>query len=529
MPQEFIKLPCPECGKRLKLVAQTKRKKIVCPSCGHVFRMQPNGDSVIAGQLSGKSFEELSPAEVEAMRLGQNGSSKSDVSRPHSPDSSHTSSSYVRQEKAVQWVAQREQAHAVMLRRHRRVGVVLVGVAITAITAHFFGYRFQFLDGLALGLTGGGGVFYFVILGMLGAMLVGHAVRRSIPRSMTFASAAAILLVLGGVASFVSARWVDAKRSDRMLAGIASDSQQSVGKHDSDLHLKARLRRAEPRRVTPPDGSRLRRGQTTKAGNGFIEYPTISSGGSSLELSPIAGTTKTSAEMFRPADQAADISVSKIDEERKQNPFKAMNSAVFGATDTGSAEGEDFDLPEPELVRDLLNHPVKRAAMRDRESGLRPIRRIGGDITERARLGQYTLTSTAGRETKLGMIYFRDQPCIGLDALKSTPPDQAAFELILPIHGLPEFPNSLRHKKGYFLVGIKVNVQQGEVVGVQALLAPVKGSRLNVDRSVASKWAGQETAPEQFQVVAETGQAVCGIVVYEEKLKITGIGLVVKK
>ena len=79
MPHEFIKLSCPKCDKRLKLLPQKKRKKVVCPQCGHVFRMNPQSDLAVAQQAIGNPFEELSPAEVEAMQLSQDVSSGGDV------------------------------------------------------------------------------------------------------------------------------------------------------------------------------------------------------------------------------------------------------------------------------------------------------------------------------------------------------------------------------------------------------------------------------------------------------------------
>ena len=67
------------------------------------------------------------------------------------------------------------------------------------------------------------------------------------------------------------------------------------------------------------------------------------------------------------------------------------------------------------------------------------------------------------------------------------------------------------------------------MVGIQAILAPGQGAQLDMEKSVTSDWFGQQTAAQQFRVDAPLGNAVYGIVVYEAKNKITGIGLVQKK
>ena len=137
-----------------------------------------------------------------------------------------------------------------------------------------------------------------------------------------------------------------------------------------------------------------------------------------------------------------------------------MNAAEFGVTaELGASDGGgNFDIPRPDTVRDLVSYPAKREAMVQRKAALRPVRLIGGKIKDAARFEEFQLTKIAGKTTKLGLVYFGQQPCKGLDALKTSTASQAPFKLVLPIHGQPKFSNSLCHKKGFYLAGIRVNL-----------------------------------------------------------------------
>ena len=50
MSNEFIKLSCPQCDKRLKLSAQKKRRKIVCPKCEHVFALEGELEKAVSAR-----------------------------------------------------------------------------------------------------------------------------------------------------------------------------------------------------------------------------------------------------------------------------------------------------------------------------------------------------------------------------------------------------------------------------------------------------------------------------------------------
>ena len=549
MSNEFIKLSCPQCDKRLKLSAQKKRRKIVCPRCGHVFALEGELEKAASARDENDSNEFLNPAEVASMQVEPedmnhdepaisdagmsrfSGSRQRDAVDEETVDTAmcvNEAASGEIQEKAQHWMEQQKRAAELSQKRYRRFGYCLILLALAAIVVQFLGYRFPFLDGVVFRIAGGFGVFYFILLGILGTYLVAYPLRNSIPKANWFALLASLLLVSAGIGSFTTARWADEKHREEMAANKAN-APQPIPDHRSSVVIHrnqpgGQVIKKEKIKVVEP------RARKNVAGRGFgtIENPTPSV---LVPLEPIQSGGKKPDEAFRPQDQKTNFSVDQLVKETNERPFKSMNVAEFGlSADLGASNGGgDFDTPRPDTVQDLLSYPAKRDAMLQRKSELRPVRMIGGEIKDASRFDKFKLTKIAGKETKFGLVYFGQQPCRGLDALKTSTASEAPFKLVLPIHGQPEFSNSLCHRKGFFLAGIKVNLQDQEVVGIQAILAPGQGAQLDMEKSVESDWFGQETAAEPFRVDAPLGNAVYGIVVYEEKLKITGIGLVQKK
>ena len=441
------------------------------------------------------------------------------------------SDSSEKQEKVQRWMEQRDRTAELSLRRYRWIGYGLLVLVFVAIISHFFGYRFLFLDGIIFPSSGGLGVFYFVVVGILSSFLIAYTWKHRVPRVNLFAWVMSLILLAVGVGSFRTARWVDARQREESAAFAA----RAVAP-ETDSRLSVAIQKSLPAGTTP---SRVKRDLVESkekkkkvglqgSGNGDKKS---SSSISVQELDPVKSMSSRSQEAFRPREQATDFSVDQIVREAKEKPFKSLNAAALGvAADSNAAvNGRSFDIPRPDAVRDLLGYPAKRDTMLQRKKDLLPLRIVGGEIREPASFTSFQISKIAGRQTKFGFVYFRDQPCIGLDGLKVSTASDAALKMILPIYDKAEFSDSLCHKPGFYLTGIKVNVKGQEVVGVQALLAPAKNDQLDMDKSVVTDWFGQESAGQQFRVIADSNHAVYGIVVYEEKLKITGIGLVQKK
>ena len=549
MSNEFIKLPCPQCDKRLKLSAQKKRRKIVCPKCGHVFALEGELEKAASARDEDDSNEFLNPSEVASMQVEpedmdqdqpvipnaglplSSSSGQRDAVDEETVDTAmcvNEAASGEIQEKAQQWLEQQKRAAELSQKRYRRFGYCLILLALAAIAVQFLGYRFEFLDGMVFRIAGGFGVFYFILLGILGTYLVAYLLRNSVPKANWFALSASLLLVAAGIGSFMTARGADAKHRDEMAA-IKANAAQPIPDHRSTVVIQrnqpgGRMVKKEKVQVTEPNA----RKNVARRGFGAIGNPTPSV---LVPLEPIQSDGKNADEAFRPQEQKTNFSVDRIIKETNENPFKSMNAAEFGLAADLGADGQDrdFDIPRPDTVRDLVSYPAKREAMLQRKAALRPVLVDGKKIMDASRFEEFQLTKIAGKQTKLGRIYFGQQPCRGLDTLKTSTASQASFKLILPIHDQPEFSNSLCYKKGFYLAGIKVNLQDQEVVGIQAILAPGQGAQLDMENLVTSAWAGQETAAQPFRVDAPLGNAVYGIVVYEAKNKITGIGLVQKK
>ena len=493
MSNDFIKLSCPGCGKRLKLPTRKLRPKIVCPTCQHTFSMEiAHDDRSVPGQADG----------VLATQ-----SAKEDPGLA----------------KAERWRKQQQHRAERSQITYRRFCFGLLLLAIAAILAETIGYRFRFLDGLAFGIEGGFGVFYFILLGMVGTFLLARKLPVSRLQFQGIALLASLLLLAGGIVSFLVARSTDASRmaeqpfrQGKVLR--SSPSQRSdvlIQRNQPGGGLVRRLPTAEPRQAsrfdTPAD-------LTDEKKEGWID-PTDA-------LQPVANAR--SEETFRPSDAAKDFSVDQLLIDANKNPFKSIDAAELADGAGGSKKGRG-ELPRSDVVRDLLAYPDKRAALLRRQKKLLPIRVIGGEIEEASQFESFQLGETAGKQTKLGWIYVGSQPCRGLDVLKTSTASEAPFQLVLPIHGRPEFSDSLYHKQGFYLAGMKVNVQDDQVVGIQAVLAPGQENRMDMQNVRTSSWAGQETGAQQFHLTARSGKAVYGIVVYEEQLRIKGIGLIQKK
>ncbi len=442
-----------------------------------------------------------------------------------------SSDSSEKQEKVQRWIEQRDRTAELSLRRYRWIGYGLLILVFVAITSHFFGYRFLFLDGIIFPSSGGLGVFYFVVVGILSSFLIAYTWKHRVPRANLFAWAMSLILLVVGFGSFRVAQWVDARQREELAASAARDVAP-----DMESRSPVVIQKSLPAGTTPSHvkgglvESKAKKKKAGLEGSGK-RNPVSSSSISVQELDPVKSMSSRSQEAFRPREQATDFSVDQIVREAKEKPFKSLNAAALGVAVDSKAvvNGRSFDIPRPDAVRDLLGYPAKRDAMLQRKKDLLPLRIVGGEIREPASFASFQISKIAGRQTKFGFVYFRDQPCIGLDGLKVSTASEAALKLILPIYDKVEFSDSLCHKPGFYLTGIKVNVKGQEVVGVQALLAPTKNDQLDMEKSVVTDWFGQGSAGQQFRVIADSNHAVYGIVVYEEKLKITGIGLVQKK
>ena len=436
MSNEFIKLSCPQCDKRLKLSAQKKRRKIVCPKCGHVFALEGELEKAASARDEDDSNEFLTPSEVRSMQVETedmnhdepaisgagmsrfSGSGQRDAVEEETVDTAmcvNEAASGEIQEKAQQWMEQQKRAAELSQKRYRRFGYCLILLALAAIAVQFLGYRFPFLDGVVFRIAGGFGVFYFILLGILGTYLVAYPLRNSIPKANWFALLASLLLVSAGIGSFITARWADEKHREEVAANKAN-APQPIPDHRSSVVIHrnqpgGQMIKKEKIKVVEP------RARKNVAGRGFgtIENPTPSV---LVPLEPIQSGGKKPDEAFRPQDQKTNFSVDQLVKETNERPFKSMNAAEIGLSADLGADGQDrdFDTPRPDTVQDLLSYPAKRDAMLQRKSELRPVRMIGGEIKDASQFDAFKMTKIAGKETKFGLVYFGQQPCRGLDA-----------------------------------------------------------------------------------------------------------------
>lgn len=491
MKTKTINLKCPRCSRRIPVSVSNETQRLSCSNCDLAFDLR---------------FGDGTPL----MRVLSSDMDSDPASSPHADSTTSRASGsgdhqYIR---VKQW---REKRGAILSPMEEKLHVLGLLFAVIGIACAVFPWF-----AVPLGM----GTKPLFLIGMWGlismaisAVFLLYTLRHQPPRSLI--SVGLLILIGGGLNGWTAQRFYGEVVASRI------GEEQSVREDPAVTSGEGRPIQVDP--MANPAASyvppRLRDPAATSQNppNRFFEVdnPTQADPATPGQASTPSPRNDERAEQFRP-DLARDrINTDELERRTRANPFGENGESPFSVRPT---------LPSAEFSPHEKRQRIAERASRMLQT--RVTRNRAADMSFRDR---FAVTRPVGKATVLGRAYYTEMAARGLDAIKSET-DPSAIAMVVPFYEHAEFADSLYRSGRYFLAGVNAHFRDGKLVGLQAILAPPKDDRLDLDKAVNSVWFGEAGRGSRVQsITSPQGSPVYGIVVYEEKLKIAGLALIVDR
>lgn len=501
MNQDFVRLQCPDCSKKLKIPSAKARKKIVCPKCSQLFKCPPkpaednlgiaidsNGNPIakrpqpevwqdpdlqmlpaLPEDLQETPINEAELVDTEAMKLesvtdedallkpkkrfrsgsrsGSHSGSGSGVTDSNywadsgaatSPES-RTNFSRAQVYKSV--TSKKPPSGPLSPRDEwfKQFGITLVIFGIGASILPMVGlqWRRMSFEGTAAPIAG-------MVFGLIGSGLIGWAKRRNRTEAAIAAGCLAVAITCVSGTAFLY--------QSRIVGGAIEPVRKAAGEDAGgprrathlDHGLLPRIQKQRDREPNDPiTVSRPRQGDRNSSQSG-------------------AGTNTDDKKMSKRNDFR--IRASFLQSGQTENQFEQGFTIIGSAGKVSSNSGELKLIAKPEIL--------------------------------------------------------------GIDTLFD---ESGTLEILIPIEGQARYEDSLVHSRGYLLAGLNLNISDDRFIGVQAVFAPMAGGKLDLRSRVTSKWQGTAASETDAVSLLSDGRRLAGLVISESADGIDRIALVAER
>ena len=134
----------------------------------------------------------------------------------------------------------------------------------------------------------------------------------------------------------------------------------------------------------------------------------------------------------------------------------------------------------------------------------------------------YRLTPVAGRATVYGVAYMARQSLVGFDIVTVADTTNRRIGQVIPIMGVPEFRDSVAAPQGFRFVGLNAHFASNGLVGLQGVFQSSDTGKIEL-----SPWVGQPAnARSSISIHTTNNGSVYGIVTYKDKWDTVGLRLI---
>ncbi len=530
MSEETVKIQCPNCERRLKILATKVAKAIVCPKCNTRFKLDQSNSAVVDGEnelfgppISDNYSAGLFEEDIDHLLDDQRESTRKQPKQQEKKKRTRKQLKYGRDAKqgkkgqatgkdadsassndAVNEAWNKEKRVTTKFEESlQRNGIGLLILATGLAMIPFFAGN---VEGIQEYLS------YFPIaaaaIAFLASFMIAQSMRRSNIASILLSGIPFLLICaisLGAyyyISNFVNVAGNDSSAADR-VGQVDSDESAAVDPNDDKFTFDADSLDNSPAAKFVPQLKPKPKPQprTDLDSDGSSDSRTATDNSSSRNPSS------------RPSSR---IGNSELRPNRFPSPPDSGD-----ATETESEVGKDL---KTALQISRTSDKTKAIELRLQQS-LRKGLVSKGQIRKPSDLStRYQLSDIAGRSTVYGIAHFSNRPMVGLDAARNLNGLDEGLYLFAPIIDEPEFEDSMVAGDGNSFVGINVHFTDDALVGVQSVFANAQGVESKSD------WIGNPPQGNSFKKLRTSASSVLhGVVVYRQQLEAVGLQLIEKR
>ena len=510
MADNFVRINCPTCDRRLKIPQRSVEKAIVCPKCNTTFRVDEQSNTVVmegrndlfgppvSDEYSNGDFDSNAFGDIDRI-IDQVAQDAEDDGKPLFQGPKTVRQLEVQTASNARAAADetKREPEAGKTKFEKSLGNNGVGLLILAVGICLIPFAAGNVTGLRPTLI------YLpvvaILIAFVGCFMLAYSRRRESLASLVLACMPLMFMGLLCFGSYYySKNFLPEKKLSRMERIALEEAEAAMA---DEMNEVAAMEAGQAERVEKDEADRLTMDPNSINNNAASNFVP------KRNPKPIAPTDVPANKITPPEPHSPAIESSINTSPESRDAADQLESADPLARELAAASNRNSKAEKLQKLRLRMQNDLLKGSASHSQ------------IREPALLQQYKLTEVAGRSTVFGFAHYSELPIRGLDFGYRNDKDKL-IDLVVPVVDEFQFKDSIVPPRGSRMVGVNVAVVGNGVVGLQGIFD--QGAKQRLGDWMGSRPRGSKT------IRLEAGGDIYGVIVYRDQLTAVGIQLIEK-